>query len=78
MELIRYLTDRGVIASIGHSDATYEQVMEAVKWGATHITHLYNGMRGLHHREPGVAGAALLNDQLKTEVIADGHHVDLK
>ncbi|WP_165998975.1 N-acetylglucosamine-6-phosphate deacetylase [Bacillus sp. Cs-700] len=75
LELVRYLTDRGVIASIGHSDATYEQVMEAVKCGATHITHLYNGMKGLHHREPGVVGAALLNEQLKTEVIADGYHV---
>jgi N-acetylglucosamine-6-phosphate deacetylase len=75
LDLIRYLTDRGVIASIGHSDATYQQVMEAVKCGATHITHLYNGMKGLHHREPGVVGAALLNEQLKTEVIADGYHV---
>ncbi len=75
MELIRYLTDKGVVASIGHSDATYEQVMEAVENGASHITHLYNGMRGLHHREPGVAGAALLDDRLKTEIIADGHHV---
>ena len=75
MELIRYLTDRGVVASIGHSDATYEQVMNAVEYGASHVTHLYNGMRGLHHREPGVAGAALLDDRLKTEIIADGHHV---
>nr|WP_273853895.1 N-acetylglucosamine-6-phosphate deacetylase [Pseudalkalibacillus spartinae] len=75
MELVHYLAKRGIIASIGHSDATYEQVMEAVSNGATHITHLYNGMRGLHHREPGVAGAALLLDQLKTEVIADGFHV---
>ncbi|WP_370314430.1 N-acetylglucosamine-6-phosphate deacetylase [Guptibacillus hwajinpoensis] len=75
MELVRYLTERGIVASIGHSDATYEQVMEAVECGASHVTHLYNGMRGLHHREPGVAGAALLSKQLKTEVIADGYHV---
>ncbi|MCA0170710.1 N-acetylglucosamine-6-phosphate deacetylase [Bacillus sp. RAR_GA_16] len=75
MELVRYLSNRGIVASIGHSDATYEQVMEAVSNGATHVTHLYNGMRGMHHREPGVAGAALLFDQLKTEVIADGYHV---
>ncbi|MGB8001626.1 MAG: N-acetylglucosamine-6-phosphate deacetylase [Anaerobacillus sp.] len=75
MELVRYLTERGIVASIGHSDATYEQVMNAVEYGASHVTHLYNGMRGLHHREPGVAGAALLDDRLKTEIIADGHHV---
>ncbi|GAM15816.1 N-acetylglucosamine-6-phosphate deacetylase [Mesobacillus selenatarsenatis] len=74
-ELITYLAENGVIASVGHSDATYGQMAEAVKAGATHVTHLFNGMRGLHHRDPGVAGAALLFDQLKIEMIADGIHV---
>ena len=41
----------------------------------SHVTHLFNGMRGLHHREPGTAGSALLHDELKAEVIADGIHV---
>jgi N-acetylglucosamine-6-phosphate deacetylase len=73
--LITYLAENGVIASIGHSDATYAQMAEAVKAGATHVTHLFNGMRGMHHRDPGVAGAALLFEELKIEMIADGIHV---
>lgn len=73
--LIAYLAENGVIASIGHSDATYAQMAEAVKAGATHVTHLFNGMRGMHHRDPGVAGAALLFKELKIEMIADGIHV---
>ncbi|MGA9228307.1 MAG: N-acetylglucosamine-6-phosphate deacetylase, partial [Mesobacillus sp.] len=74
-EFITYLAENGVIASVGHSDATYGQMAEAVKAGATHVTHLFNGMRGMHHRDPGVAGAALLFDELKIEIIADGIHV---
>ncbi|MDR6224116.1 N-acetylglucosamine-6-phosphate deacetylase [Desmospora profundinema] len=74
LELIRYLKNTGVVASIGHSDATYAQVVEAVQAGATHVTHLYNGMRGFHHREPGVVGAAWLRKELLVEVIADGVH----
>jgi N-acetylglucosamine-6-phosphate deacetylase len=73
--LIAYLAENGVIASVGHSDATYAQMAEAVKAGATHVTHLFNGMRGMHHRDPGVAGAALLFEELKIEMIADGIHV---
>ncbi|ENH97718.1 N-acetylglucosamine-6-phosphate deacetylase [Gracilibacillus halophilus YIM-C55.5] len=75
MHLIQHLNDSGVVASVGHSDATYEEVEQAVKAGATHVTHLFNGMRGLHHREPGVAGAALLHDELFVEMIADGIHI---
>jgi N-acetylglucosamine-6-phosphate deacetylase len=74
-EFIKYLSENDVIASIGHSDATYGQMAVAVKAGATHVTHLFNGMRGIHHRDPGVAGAALLFDELKIEIIADGIHV---
>jgi N-acetylglucosamine-6-phosphate deacetylase len=62
MEMIQYLKDHGIIASIGHSDATYDQVMEAIDAGANQVTHLFNQMRGLHHREPGVVGAAFLRD----------------
>jgi N-acetylglucosamine-6-phosphate deacetylase len=74
-KLIAYLAENGVIASVGHSDATYGQMAEAVKAGASHVTHLFNGMRGMHHRDPGVAGAALLFDELKIEMITDGIHV---
>ncbi|MGD6854789.1 N-acetylglucosamine-6-phosphate deacetylase [Bacillus infantis] len=74
-ELVRHLAETGVVASIGHSDADYEEVREAVEAGATHVTHLFNGMKGLHHREPGTAGAALLFKELIVEMIADGVHV---
>jgi N-acetylglucosamine-6-phosphate deacetylase len=75
LEMVRYLKENGIIASIGHSDATYEEVGEAIEAGVNHVTHLFNQMRGLHHREPGVVGAAFLHDELKTEIIADGVHV---
>lgn len=75
LEVIRYLKQHGVIASIGHSDATFEEVVKGIEAGASHVTHLFNGMRGLHHREPGVVGAALLHDELMAELIVDGIHV---
>lgn len=75
LEFIKYLSENGVTASIGHTDSTFLQVKHAVDAGATQVTHLYNGMRGLHHREPGTAGAALLFDELKVELISDGIHI---
>jgi N-acetylglucosamine-6-phosphate deacetylase len=75
MELVRHLKQSGVIVSIGHSYATYTEVKEAISAGATQVTHLFNQMRGLHHREPGVAGAALLLPELYAELIVDGIHV---
>ncbi|MDM5214892.1 N-acetylglucosamine-6-phosphate deacetylase [Peribacillus sp. NJ4] len=74
LDLAAHLRKTGVVASIGHSDATYDQIDEAIQAGTTHVTHLYNGMRGLHHREPGVLGAAYLRDELYVELIADGIH----
>ncbi|SMO52336.1 N-acetylglucosamine-6-phosphate deacetylase [Melghirimyces algeriensis] len=73
-QMIRWLRDQGVIASVGHSDALYEEVDQAISEGAAHVTHLYNGMRGIHHREPGVVGAALLRNELTAELIADHIH----
>ncbi len=75
LELVKHLSDTGVIASIGHSDAVYTEVVEAMEAGAEHITHFFNGMRGSHHREPGVAGAGLAHPELFLEMIADGIHV---
>ncbi|OIK09741.1 N-acetylglucosamine-6-phosphate deacetylase [Bacillus sp. MUM 116] len=75
LELIHYLKENGIIASIGHTDAVYDEVIAAIDAGANHVTHLFNQMRGLHHREPGVAGAALLRDELIVEMIVDGVHV---
>ncbi|RHW38914.1 N-acetylglucosamine-6-phosphate deacetylase [Neobacillus notoginsengisoli] len=75
LEFVEYLDKNGVVASIGHTDAVYEEVEKAVKAGAKHVTHLYNGMRGMHHREPGTAGAALLFKELMVEMIVDGIHI---
>jgi N-acetylglucosamine-6-phosphate deacetylase len=75
LEMVKYFKKYGIIASIGHSDATYEEAIEAIKAGANHVTHLFNRMRGLHHREPGVVGAALLQKELIAEIIVDGIHI---
>jgi N-acetylglucosamine-6-phosphate deacetylase len=75
LAFVRHLTKSGIIASIGHSDATYTQIQDAIDLGLSHVTHLYNGMRGFHHREPGVAGAALTHNELMVEMIVDGIHI---
>ena len=74
LAFIEDITADGVIASLGHSDATAELVGEAVTAGARHVTHLYNQMSPFHHREPGVVGAALLEEDLTVELIADFIH----
>jgi N-acetylglucosamine-6-phosphate deacetylase len=66
---------RGILISIGHTQASYEQALEAVRHGARQATHTFNAMTGLHHRAPGVVGAALTCDLLTCELIADNHHV---
>jgi N-acetylglucosamine-6-phosphate deacetylase len=67
---------RSVITfSIGHTAASYAEAVSALGWGASHFTHLFNAMSGLHHREPGVAGAALTSANATAELIADGIHV---
>jgi N-acetylglucosamine-6-phosphate deacetylase len=75
LELIKYCHDQGIVASLGHTLATYPEVLAAIKQGATSVTHCYNAMTGLHHREVGVVGATLLHDELNAELIADGIHV---
>jgi N-acetylglucosamine-6-phosphate deacetylase len=75
-ETIGRLAGAGVVASVGHTDATYAQAMAAFDAGARHATHLFNGMRPFHHREPGVIGAALDRDDVTCELICDGEHVD--
>ncbi|KOS60968.1 N-acetylglucosamine-6-phosphate deacetylase [Lysinibacillus agricola] len=71
---IEALKDLNIIASIGHSDATIEEVDRAVALGIRQATHLYNQMRPFHHRNPGVVGAVLLEDQVKVEIIVDFVH----
>ncbi len=74
IELIHYLHRHGLIASIGHTDADFKTTGLAVAAGARHATHLFNAMRGFHHREPGCVGAILLNPGVLAELIADGYH----
>ncbi|MCG3088065.1 N-acetylglucosamine-6-phosphate deacetylase [Sporosarcina cyprini] len=75
LNFVQELIKEGVILSIGHSDATYDESLSSIEQGVTHATHLFNGMRGIHHRDPGVAGAALIADEVFVELIPDGHHV---
>ena len=74
-ELIRHLKKNNIIASIGHSDAKYEDVKQAIECGASCVTHVFNAQSVFHHRELGVAGSALIFDELACELIADGFHV---
>jgi N-acetylglucosamine-6-phosphate deacetylase len=74
LAFIEELSKSGVLVSIGHSDATAEIVCKAVEAGARHVTHLYNQMSPFHHREPGLVGACLLEDNLSVELIADFIH----
>lgn len=75
INFIEEVTETGVQVAIAHTDATYDCCQEAVAHGASTFVHLFNGMSGLHHRNPGVAGAALLNPSAYAELICDGHHV---
>ena len=72
---IELLTRRGVLVSLGHSHADLDTVERAVDAGARMVTHLFNGMGPLHHREPGIVGAALADDRVAAGLIADGVHV---
>jgi N-acetylglucosamine-6-phosphate deacetylase len=75
LDLIRWLRARGVAASLGHSSATVEEARAGYAAGARTTTHLFNAMTGIDHRAPGLALAALLEDDAYVELIADGHHV---
>jgi N-acetylglucosamine-6-phosphate deacetylase len=72
---IRTLTDAGVLVSVGHSDATAAQVRAAADAGARKVTHIFNAQTGVHHRDPGVAVQALIDDRLTPGLILDLHHV---
>ena len=74
--LIKHIADLGINASMGHSDATFAEAEEGFNAGARGITHLFNAMRGIHHREPGLAGFGLIKNDIYTEVIADPFHLN--
>jgi N-acetylglucosamine-6-phosphate deacetylase len=75
LQAIKRLAGAGIVVSVGHSDARAEQVAAAAAAGARMVTHIFNAQRGLHHREPGVAGQALADPRLVPGLIADLHHV---
>ncbi len=72
---LEYLLQKGICPSLGHSDASAKEAAEAFSKGVNCITHTYNAMRGIHHRDIGVVGASFLNDDVYCEVICDLHHV---
>jgi N-acetylglucosamine-6-phosphate deacetylase len=76
LDLIDALRKAGIVAALGHTDATYEQAMEAIAHGARHAAHVFNAMRPFSHRDTGVLGAVLTSSQVTAELIADGVHVD--
>jgi N-acetylglucosamine-6-phosphate deacetylase len=73
-ELIEYIKGLGIVVSIGHSKATYNEAVEGIKWGIGHSTHLYNAMTPFSHREPGIVGA-VFDTGITTETISDGIHI---
>jgi N-acetylglucosamine-6-phosphate deacetylase len=75
-QLLEALARAAAVPALGHSLATAEQAAEAARRGARHVTHLFNAMGGVHHRAPGLAGAALADDRLTCDLICDGVHVD--
>jgi N-acetylglucosamine-6-phosphate deacetylase len=74
-DIVAAARQRGVVVSMGHTDATYEQALAAIEWGVRQVTHCFNGMRPFHHRDPGCLGAILSSPRLSAELIADGVHV---
>lgn len=73
--IISYLNKQGIIVSAGHTTADHEEMSDAVGNGVTHLTHICNAMDGIHHRQMGPVGTAILDKRLFVEVIADGVHI---
>lgn len=75
-EIIAMILQEGIIISAGHSNATYEEAKQGFASGITTVTHLYNAMSPLQHRQPGLVGAVMDDDAVMASIIPDGHHVD--
>ncbi len=78
LRLIREISKRGIIVSMGHSEATYNEAESGFNAGAKGITHIFNAMRGFHHREPGIVGFGIINQNVYIEIIGDPFHLHLK
>ena len=77
LDLIKYLKEKHIVASIGHTAAGYDECEKAVRAGASNVTHTYNAQKALHHREVGTVGSAMLFDELNCELICDTIHVSV-
>jgi len=75
LKMIGFLRERGIIAAIAHSDATYEEAKQAFENGASHVTHCFNGMRPIHHRDPGLVIAAFEESNVSVQAIVDDVHL---
>ncbi|MGN6166132.1 MAG: N-acetylglucosamine-6-phosphate deacetylase [Flavisolibacter sp.] len=75
-EVIELILKHNIVIAAGHSNATYLQAIQSFDSGIKAVTHLYNAMSSLHHREPGLVGASLQHSKVMASVIPDGHHVD--
>lgn len=75
LEMIRFLQQQGIITAIAHSDATYEEAKQAFENGASHVTHCFNGMRPIHHRDPGLVIAAFEERNVSVQAIVDDVHL---
>ena len=75
IETIKHAQHLGVLSSLGHSNATFHEARQGIAAGARHATHCFNAMRALNHREPGILGAILVDDQLTGDMIVDGVHI---
>lgn len=75
-DLALYCIEKGIILQAGHTNATYDQMIEGMQANIMHVTHMFNAMRPLHHREPGTVGAALTHPEISCEIIGDGVHVN--
>lgn len=75
IKLIEKIREMGIVVSMGHSNATFKEAYEGFKAGATLITHLFNAMKGFHHREPGISGFGIINEDVYVEIIGDGRHL---
>ena len=76
LEVIEMCASMGIRVNMGHSDATYREALDGKRAGAMGVTHIFNAMRPFHHREPGLVGMALMDEEVYIEVIADNVHLD--
>lgn len=75
-ELALLCLEYGIILQAGHTNATYQQMVEGMQARIMHVTHLFNAMSRIHHRDPGVVGAVFIHPELSCEIIADGFHIN--